>query len=214
MLGGAIGDARFVKIRDDGGGVFKPHTGYEDYPDQKRFFLSRERAAYLISRFLGFDFVPPTVVKVVNGKEGSLQEFVEDAQVGNEIEYEARRALSDEMSKLGIFDSLIDNWDRHGGNYLVKDGRVFAIDHGYTFNDIDNLKYRGMNVDEIPADLADKLRSFASFQEQQDILRDLLRELLKGDIVDAFMKRVASFIESIKPDNTFDHGKFDSLLRN
>src|SRR3990167_8413180 len=97
-----------------GGGVFKPHTGYEDYPEQKSDFISRERAAYLISRFLGFDFVPPTVIKVVNGKEGSLQEFIEDAQVG----YEARHEdfLDGEMSKLRIFDSLIDNFDRHGGN--------------------------------------------------------------------------------------------------
>ena len=35
LLGGTIGGARFVKIRDDGGGVFKPHTDYEDFPDQK-----------------------------------------------------------------------------------------------------------------------------------------------------------------------------------
>ena len=168
----------------------------------------------MVSRFLGFDFVPPTIIKIVDGKEGSLQEFVEDAQVGYEVENEDVLVLGNEMSKLRIFDGLVDNSDRHGGNYLVKSGRIFAIDHGYTFNDIDSLKSRGMSVDDIPADLADKLRSFASSQEQQDILKDLLRELLDGDIVGAFMKRVMSFVESIRPDNTFDHKKFDrSLLR-
>ena len=210
LLGGIIGDAQFVKIRDDGGGVFKPHTGYEG--STKTEFIARERAAYLISRFLGFDFVPPTVIKVVNGEEGSLQEFVEDAQVGSEVR--DGDVLNEEMSKLAIFDSLIDNLDRHSGNYLVKGGRIFAIDHGYTFQSMANLEYGEMSEDHIPADLADKLRRFSSLQEQQDILRDLLGELLGSDIVDAFMKRVVSFGESIRPDNTFDHNKFDSLLRN
>lgn len=195
-----------------GGGVFKPHTGYEDV--RKSFFISRERAAYLISRFLGFDFVPPTVIKIVNGIEGSLQEFVEDSKVGFEIGQE--KILDGEMEKLRIFDSLIDNLDRHEGNYLVKDGRVFAIDHGYTFGDGDiyKFKWRGMNKDYIPADLIEKLKRFSSFQEQQDILRDLLAELLGNDITDAFMKRVVSFVESIRPDNTFDSEKFYSLLKN
>lgn len=210
FLGGAIGNARFVKIVDDGGGVFKPHTDYEDFPNRKRYFLARERAAYLISRFLGFDFVPPTIIKLVDGKEGSLQEFVEDAQVG----YEAQNIPKEERIKLRIFDNLVCNTDRHGGNYLVKEDKVFAIDHGYILPSVSHLEYGDMDIDNVPTDLSNRLKSFMSSKDQQEVLRDLLGELLEGDIVDAFMKRVLIFIGSIGPNNAFDQEKFYNLLGN
>lgn len=207
LLGGIIGDARFVKIRDNGGGVFKPHSRYEN--DRKRSFVSRERAAYLISRFLGFNFVPPTVIKMVDGKEGSLQEFVEDAQIGGEVEYE--EIDQHERAKLNIFDSLIANVDRHCGNYLVKDGKIFAIDHGYTL-DLGGLT-SGFDIDNVPSDIAGKLRKFVESEEQKSILRDLLVELLGESVAGQFIKRVNAFVESINEDYSFDSHKFLGLLR-
>jgi hypothetical protein len=201
FLGGIIGEARFVKIVDDGGGVFKPHTRYEN--PRRIEFINKERAAYLVSRFLGFDFVPPTIIKTINGQVGSLQEFVEDAQTGNETSSED--ILSREQLKLDVFDDLVGNGDRHGNNYLVKNGKIIAIDNGFAFDDIEDFRKPVIIQDDIPVDLADKLRKFASSQEQQDILRDLLAELLDDKIVDLFMKRVIVFIKSIKPDNTFDN---------
>lgn len=208
LLGGCIGDARFVKIRDDGGGVFKPHTDYEGL-SQKTEFINRERAAYLISRFLGFDFVPPTVIKTVNGKEGSLQEFVEDAQVGQEVRYEEIDRY--ERAKLEIFDGLIFNRDRHEGNYLLKDGKIFAIDHGFSLQ----LAYflKSVYVEKVPPDIAEKLRRFAGSKDQRDILRDLLAELLGEILADKFIKRVVAFVDSINTDLSFDKNKFFNSMQ-
>ena len=206
LLGGRIGDARFVKIRDDWGGVFKPHSNYEG--QRKKAFISRERAAYLISRFLGFDFVPPTVIKIINGKEGSLQEFVEDAKSGYETGYSD--IDQDERVKLEIFDNLIVNEDRHGNNYLVKDGKIFAIDHGYSLDPIDLGK--NIYIERVPVGIAEKLRRFVESEDQKGILRDLLVELLGESVADKFIKRVVAFVESTNADLVFDENKFSNLM--
>ena len=167
-----------------------------------------------MSRFLGFDFVPPTVVKKVEDQTGSLQEFVEDATAAYATN--ARDILDGERSKLMVFDDLILNLDRHGGNYLIKNGRIIAIDNGYSFEQAYTFRLKSSSIylDYVPASLAEKLKRFASSQEQQEILRDLLKELLDGEIVDAFMERVDAYIKSINLDNTFDRKKFELFLRN
>lgn len=48
--------------------VFKP-----DEP----LYIERSVRAYRFSNFMGFHFVPPTVIRTVNGKRGSVQLFVE-----------------------------------------------------------------------------------------------------------------------------------------
>lgn len=208
LLGGAVGDARLVKIRDDGGGVFKPHTYFEG--PEKNKLISRERAAYLISRFLGFDFVPPTVIKVINGEEGSLQEFVEDAQTRYEASVEDIDQY--ELDKLRVFDCLVCNSDRNMGNYLIKDRKIFAIDHGFTL-DPEGLQHPYINIETVPLDIAERLRHFIESEEQIGILRDLLTELLGKSIADKFIKRVTVFVESIKTDYSLDSGKFYKLIR-
>ena len=63
-------------------------------------------------------------------RQAYVQEYVEDAQPGYMTPGVARPG----MDRLDVFDSIIGNTDRHGGNYLVrKDGRVVAIDHSQAF---------------------------------------------------------------------------------
>lgn len=212
LLGGIMGGTCFIKIRNDGGGVFKPHTSLERMQgaEQKNLFISRERAAYLISRFLGFDFVPPTIIKVIDGKEGSFQEFIEDAQIGREVHYEDIEQY--EQTKLDIFDDLIVNMDRHDGNFLVKNGKIIAIDHGYTLL-LNDLAKEGIDISRVPVDIADRLRKFIESEEQRNILRDLLTELLGQPTADQFMKRVIFFVKSINANYSFDRKKFYRLLQ-
>lgn len=210
LLGGAIGNARFVKIRNDGGGVFKPHNSYEG--STKAEYIARERAAYLISRFLGFNFVPPTVIKVINGEEGSLQEFVEDAEIG----FEAGDIDKDEITKLIIFDQLITNIDRNKGNYLVKNGKIFAIDHGLSLliNYMDDISvYINPIPSLIPADIAENIKRFVASEDQKEILEDLLAELLGEGLARKFIKRVVAFASAINTDYSFDLDKFNNLIR-
>ena len=101
LFGGCVGDATFVKIENNGNGVFKPHL---DYSDNERIqFINRERATYLVSQFIGFDFVPLTVVREMldeNGVKqiGSLQEFVNDSKSG--YQYEEEKISINELLKL------------------------------------------------------------------------------------------------------------------
>ena len=152
--------------------------------------------------------MPPTVIKIVNGKEGSLQEFVEDAKSGYETGYSD--IDQDERVKLEIFDNLIVNEDRHRDNYLVKDGKIFAIDHGYSLDPRDLGK--SIYIKRVPVGIAEKLRRFVESEDQKGILRDLLVELLGESVADKFIKRVVAFVESTNADLVFDENKFSNLM--
>lgn len=73
---GLEGYADFYETKDCKGGVFK---------EGKRGSIRSERAAYLVDKFLGFDLVPTTVIKTIEGKEGSFQRFIPDARTGLEL---------------------------------------------------------------------------------------------------------------------------------
>lgn len=98
-----------------------------------------EVAAYELSRLLGMDLVPPTVIRELRGQEGALMLWIEDATMevdrrdrGLEVPDEAlwRRKLAD----MTIFDSLINNIDRNLGDILYDpDWNVWLIDHSRAF---------------------------------------------------------------------------------
>lgn len=148
---------------------------------------------------------------MIDGKEGSLQEFIEDAEVGQEVKYE--EIDQNEMAKLKLFDQLICNGDRHGGNYLVKGGKIFAIDHGFTLKWEDLQLDRYIFIDDVPFDTINKIIKFVESEEQGSILRDLIVELLGEPVADQFMKRVNAFAKSINKDFSFNQDKFDILMR-
>ena len=116
-------------------GIYKPATGERPLRDFPYGTLhNRERAAYLLSTELGWPDVPPTVIRGGPHGEGSVQYFI-DADV--EANY---FTLRDECLHLfepvAMFDVLTHNADRKGGSCLKSeaDGRIWAIDHGLTFN--------------------------------------------------------------------------------
>lgn len=146
-LDGGSGSVYFVSFKNDGDGVFKPKSGSE-----------KERAAYLVDRFIGFDFVPPTVVRTIDGERGSVQKFIADAKEICDTPQEERDSrYKPDLIKLWIFDYIIWNADRHGGNALVKNGKVYAIDHGYTFLDRNALReYKSYLNELIPQEIIEK----------------------------------------------------------
>ena len=91
-----------------------------------------EVAAYEISKALGWDdLVPETVFKTGSLGKGSVQKWVPGELWGN-----AGSAIQEKMSmyqrqRLGVFDILIGNWDRHSGNFLVQNNKLIAIDSGF-----------------------------------------------------------------------------------
>lgn len=107
--------------------VFKPDPEFWVYADGHGSFASdkyAEVAAFEISEMLGLDLVPLTVFREFKGSHGSLQVFVPEDKV---------RPSDLSLNEMYLFDFLINNLDRHRGNWLQSEGRVVAIDHGLAF---------------------------------------------------------------------------------
>src|SRR3989344_4566215 len=113
-LGRGLTEASFVEMGEAGAGIFK-EEGYQN-----------ERAAYIVDRFFNFKLVPITVIRNIGKRMGSLQQFIPDACIGDEVEN--KKINQEKLEELKFFDFLICNTDRYGGNSLIKDNEIFAID--------------------------------------------------------------------------------------
>ncbi|MDP6823767.1 MAG: SCO1664 family protein [Dehalococcoidia bacterium] len=114
-------------------GVYKPQAGERPLRDFPRGLHRRERASYLLSRVLGWPAIPPTVIREGPHGEGSVQLFIHaDA---DETYFTMREEGAKRFESIAGFDVLVNNADRKGGACLKDaDGKVWAIDHGLTFN--------------------------------------------------------------------------------
>jgi hypothetical protein len=116
--------------------VYKPQRGENPLWDFEWGTLcKRETSAYLVSKQLGWDLVPPTVLREGTHGLGSVQLFIDhdgDAHYFTVAE-DARYTLS--FRQLALFDFVVNNADRKSGHCLVgTDQRVWAIDHGICFH--------------------------------------------------------------------------------
>jgi len=115
-----------------------PLTGFEQYGDFTDSAIS-EAAAYELASLLDLPFIPPTVRRTLHNREGTLQLWIEDAQTAEQyIENGTAPPNADwwrgVQQTLTIFDNLVFNPDRHGGNLLIDaDWAVWFIDHTRAF---------------------------------------------------------------------------------
>lgn len=112
----------------------------------------REVCSYLVDRALGFDLVPPTVARELDGfGPGSAQAWV-DARTGwkwlADGEYDYRKDVHNPwLHRLAAFDFVTGQIDRHANNFIVDaEKRVYAIDNGYSFPAEDDRKWFWSNV--------------------------------------------------------------------
>ncbi len=114
--------------------AYKPQRGERplwDFPEGT--LCHRETAAYLMSKALGWDFVPPTVLRDGPHGLGSFQWFVPADPEANY--FTLRETYPDEFQRVALFDILINNADRKAGHCLLGfDGRIWLIDHGICFH--------------------------------------------------------------------------------
>lgn len=197
----------FVKLKDNGKGIFKPKSG-ESYILQdavkEGFLYTRERAAYLVDRFLGFDLVPPTVIREINRETGSFQEFVEDTKKSYDIKDQPKT----EMKKLWIFDLIIWNSDRYDKNLLFdkKGKRVYAIDNNFSFGGDRShpYEYEQFFRKPIPSEIKDKLNNLFYSDNKKNVLKDLLEELLPKKQIEALFNRLESITNLINEKGSID----------
>lgn len=116
--------------------IYKPEAGERPLHDFEPGLHARERAAYLLSEWLGWHLVPPTVVRDdAPLGTGSLQWFVENDGEHYFTLFREQPATHDDLRRVAVFDVLTNNTDRKSG-HVLRDGagRIWAIDHGLCFH--------------------------------------------------------------------------------
>jgi uncharacterized repeat protein (TIGR03843 family) len=116
-------------------GVYKPRRGEAplwDFPDGTLY--KREYAAFLLSEALGWQIVPPTVIREGPKGVGTVQLYVHHRQA--DADYFALRAQhAYEVQVLAVFDMIANNTDRKAAHCIRgEDGHIWGIDHGLTFH--------------------------------------------------------------------------------
>ncbi|MDG4789744.1 hypothetical protein O7626_28105 [Micromonospora sp. WMMD1102] len=124
-----------ITFTDGTHGIYKPNVPENEFVQVRSSIpesglAAREVAASRLNEDLGFDLVPTTARWDGPHGSGSMQEFVENASQGREVtDYSVP-----EREQMAVLDYVSGNTDRHMGNYLTgPDGRLVAIDHGYSF---------------------------------------------------------------------------------
>lgn len=110
-----------------------------------RFFRDSYRnqvAAYEMSRLLGISNVPPTVLRKMKGRKGSLQLWIENAMNEKDVSILDSSAIEENQkpktsklkSDMRVFDNLINNIDRNRTNILYDaNWQLWLIDHTRAF---------------------------------------------------------------------------------
>ena len=142
--------------------IYKPRSLEQVIPGWEKIepgtYYKRERAAYLVSQFLGLDIVPLTVIRDLGSGHGlgSIQLFIPNAKTLSEWSPYKKpdknnsksQSRIEMMAILALFDILIHETDRHSSNALFneifqlkEDGqlesqeKIYATDNGLSFGD-------------------------------------------------------------------------------
>lgn len=180
--------------------VYKPRRGERplwDFPTGT--LCSRERAAFLVSQALGWQLVPPTVMRHGPHGVGSLQWFVPHNPQEHYFMFEGQ--FPDQVQRLALFDVLINNADRKSGHVLLDEhDHLWGIDHGVCFHTDYKLRsviweYAGTTISP---DLMADLTAFQQVLASSVSLRVELSDLLNQGEVQAIGERLNRLLLSGK----------------
>ncbi|HLY67258.1 MAG TPA: SCO1664 family protein [Chloroflexota bacterium] len=177
-------------------GVYKPMRGEAPLWDFPRGTLyRREYAAYVLAQLLGWDFVPPTIIRDGQHGIGSVQLFVEHEPVDY---FHFREECPDELKRMCLFDMVANNADRKAGHCLKGvDGRIWGIDHGLTFNVQPKLRTVLWDYAEqpVPRNLIDELLDFRTDSARLKELYRQLDDCLSREELAILLKRIDAVVE-------------------
>lgn len=164
---------------------------------QFRDWYGFEVAAYEVDRLLGLGHVPPATLRQLEGVEGSIQLWVENARSetdrmdsGDEIEDMGRFRF--QKYRMEVFDILISNFDRNTGNQLIDgDGKLWFIDHTRSFRRLPTLDSREVKVCERP--LWERLQALDPAE-----VKKRLSPYLDSTQLKAFEKRWTKLVERLR----------------
>ncbi len=198
--------------------VYKPQSGERplwDFTDGT--LAAREYAAWVVSDHLGWDVVPPTVLRDGPAGPGMVQLWMETEEAVDEsdpVDVVAEGAVppgylevldatgaegepvvlvhedSTPLRRMAVFDVVTNNTDRKGGHVLpVAGGHRYGVDHGVCFHVEDKLRTVLWGWAGEPLDGAELAGVESVLSGLDGGLRDTLEELLTVREVDAVERR-------------------------
>ena len=186
-----------VEVTDDSGtarAIYKPLRGERPLWDFEPGLHRREVAAYELSEAMGFDFVPPTMLREGPMGEGSLQWFIEaDPSIHYFTMFETRDELHDQLKTIAVYDIVANNTDRKGGHVLLDpNDKVWGIDHGVCFSA--DFKLRTVIWDFATENLSPLHRGALEAVAAQVPLR--VAALLNDDEIEAIRERAQWLLDA------------------
>lgn len=206
---GTIGEIRVI---------YKPIRGERplwDFPDGT--LAAREVAAYAVSESLGWNVVPPTILRDGPHGPGMVQAWAEpdldtapvdvvpegvlpegflhvlDALGPDDEPVSLVHEDSPSLRRMALFDVLVNNGDRKGGHVLaMPDGHRYGVDHGVAFH-VEN-KLRSVLWGWLGEAVATEETEVLTRTLMDGALLDRLAELLTELEVEAFVSRGESLL--------------------
>jgi uncharacterized repeat protein (TIGR03843 family) len=186
-----------VRIELDGEeelGIYKPVRGERPLWDFPSGLARREVAAYELSTALGWELVPPTVLRDGPAGEGSVQRFVDADFTEHYFTLREDERHDDAFRRLCAFDIVANSTDRKGGHCLVdEEHHIWAIDNGLSFHH--EFKVRTVIWDyagePLPSDVVEGLMCLLD-----EGLPDALAELLDPFERDAVLTRARALLQN------------------
>ncbi len=176
--------------------VYKPRRGERplwDFPNGTLYL--REYAAYLVAEALGWELIPPTVLREGAYGPGTVQVYIESDPEQHYFNIFPRHA--DDFRRIALFDVITNNADRKAGHCLLDaQGRMWSIDHGLCFHVEPKLRtviwdFAG---EPIPAPLLADLQKLAVRLCHDTELQARLVALLSPAEIRAFHQRLDALI--------------------
>ncbi len=174
--------------------IYKPIRGERplwDFP--KGTLAKREVAAFVVCHVLGWDFVPPTVLRHGPHGRGSVQLYVDVDADDHFFTFRDEPGFQRSLQALALFDIITNNADRKGGHCLrTGDGCIIAIDQGLCFHVEPKLRtviwdFAGQ---PIPADLRFPIARLAdALEDSEGELHHSLHPLLFDGEIAALRRR-------------------------
>jgi hypothetical protein len=180
--------------------IYKPIRGERPLWDFPRGTLAkREVAAYVVCRALGWDLVPPTVLRGGPHGRGSVQLFVACDQDDHFFTFREDPAFRHSLQALTLFDIVTNNADRKGGHCLrTGDSCIIAIDQGLCFHVEPKLRTVIWDYasEPIPTDLlADLQRLKDEMARPDSVILVQLKELLYDAEIAAASRRIGALLD-------------------
>ena len=185
---------------------FRPGvTQFSDGPREVNFRDSYlfDRAAYLLDQELGLGMVPVTVLREVDGQQGALVWWIDDAiseadRLGRAISPPDPKMLRNQQEIARLFYALVENTDDNMQNQLItlRDWRVHMIDLTRAFRFSRNIdkKFKKKEL-TLPRSLHQRL---------QELDRGRLIEMMDGVLssaqVGALLSRRDAILQKIDAD--------------